>query len=335
MHPALSVPAARHEEVLRTRSLAPNGHEAVAASGNRGEPATSAAIKACPRAIISSVRSRVLACAAAALALVAGCSSSSGNDSAGADAAPIAPVSIVGVQQLALPDCTASGSAKTPLLAAGTLDVSLADSYFAFVVLRSELPSAYPAEAGVREEPNRLNVEGADVTVGDEAGHPLATYSIASSCLLSAATAGAPAYCVAGVMLLPPLKSIAGLNAVVGSLAAPGRTTLNVSYRLFGTTFGGVAIETPASTFRITVCNGCSVVHAPGSVRSGEANTFNCDGTGGPPTESSCFRGQDASSVDCRPCQGVAGCTGCTVDADCHALSGARCNPTTHFCTTY
>ncbi len=140
-------------------------------------------------------------------------------------------------------ECVASVDLNT--LSSGAMDLALTSSYAVPVVIANQLRPLGDSDR-LRTETSHVQLEGFEVTiegVGD-ATPSLANYSRRFSAIVQA-DAG----------------ETAGLTPVTLELVPSGAIEETGSYLVhivvFGTTLGGVSVESPEFVWPLTVCNGC------------------------------------------------------------------------------
>lgn len=235
--------------------------------------------------------------------------------------APQAPTCI------ALPDPT--GLAVTR----GTLDAALSTHYFVYVLVGNQMVARGDFKQA-RSEPNRVILKGADVHLKDmTTGGEVGFYSVTVVGEVDPQTNGDATYGLAAFELIPHEVGVQIHNALLAAQQAGKATaqSYEARFKIYGTSLGGVDVQSGDFTFPVDVCYGCTVVYPsdaydptldPKSVnckKSGAAATTTTTGT------IACLIGQDGIT-DCRNCQNNPVCTPCHTNADCTtAGTGSQC----------
>lgn len=201
------------------------------------------------------------------------------------------PATRQGGQCLYQPDPAAPG------LSEGVLDVAIAPTYTAFLLVGGQALQRTDTLNG-RIEPNRVHLNGAVVTVTDANGGSLGEFTALGSGFVDPGQGAASSFGLLGVTLLD--------QPTTGKLAvAPNTSRLVVAnVKVFGKTLGGVDLETGEFQFPIRVCNGCLISFATGDDPATQGRDCNLSvdatgGGGGSETDAPCQLGQDQGT----PCQ--------------------------------
>jgi hypothetical protein len=202
---------------------------------------------------------------------------------------------IYGVVALTAPDCTAKGDSGSKLLASGVMELKLTDNYRNFFLVGNQL-IARGSPSNLRAEPNRVQINGATVTLTGSDGTSFPAYSVQANGTVSPTISADPTYAPVYVELIPSsigqqLKKI--LTPKAGN-AAPS-LTLKASVTVWGQTLGLNDVESGPFTFSINVTNGGTIVPTYDSL-----GVVNCKKV---PTDvtfvASCFPGQDVEAIPC------------------------------------
>ncbi len=250
------------------------------------------------------------------------------------------------IQALAAPECTVTSDATAFTTPTGFVDVGIATNYVIHPLVGNQLLArGDPRQA--RSEPNRVQLEGAEIELVDPSGSTIAVgtlanpYSVIATGTIDPTASSDAAYGVTQVEAIPPVF----MQALRARLAAGGigkTETIHARVKVFGHTLGGTEVETGVFTYPITACYGCGV-SVPAEAVDPKISGRNCKGTSATSTSGSaqktiCYTGQDAFT-DCRSCQGVIPlCTPCSTSADCSTIispltkAPAVCNTTAGFC---
>lgn len=255
------------------------------------------------------------------------------------------------IQALQAPECTVTSDATAFTSPTGFVDVGIATNYVLHPLVGNQLLARGDARQA-RAEPNRVQLEGAEVELVKPSGETVAIgglpnpYSVIATGTIDPTASADATYGVTQLEVIPPVF-MAGYRQLLAK-GGPGTTeTIHAKIKVFGHTLGGTAVETGVFTYPITACYGCGV-SVPAEAVDLKISARNCKGvsatsTAGTAQRTICFTGQDAFT-DCRTCQGVLPlCTPCDAaatdpDADCRAMTSpltkaaATCNKKAGFC---
>ncbi len=150
--------------------------------------------------------------------------------------------------------CTYQPDPLAPGLFEGTLDIGIRDTYFAAMIVGSQLMQRGDPQQ-VRAESNRSHVNGAIVRVEGTDGAVFGEFTSSATGFADTGVSNQPSYSVIGATLIDaPTK-----DAIAGTIG-PGGTKLVIAFvKVFGETLGGVDVESGEFQFPIRVCNGCLV----------------------------------------------------------------------------
>ncbi|MDB4933385.1 MAG: hypothetical protein JWP87_357 [Labilithrix sp.] len=195
--------------------------------------------------------------------------------------------------------CTYTNDATQPELFQARLDVGIADSYFAVLLVGNQLiPRTDPNNN--RAESNRVHVTGAVVRVTEADGSLIREFTSPSTGFADPGNNGAAEYGVMGIV---------GLDAPTRDLILPSLPNRKVSktvimnIKAFGQTLGGEDVESGEFQLPMQVCNGCLVDFSTGNDDTSMVQP-NCSK---PATQAAaantvpCFTGQD-EFVKCESC---------------------------------
>lgn len=195
---------------------------------------------------------------------------------------------------------------QTVLFRAG-FDVGLSDSYFAILLVGNQLIARGDPQNN-RAESNRAHINGGVVRVTEAGGapidptHPDGFTSLATG-FNDPQTNNAPGYSVVGLVAVDkPTRDI--LAAQLPTRQSSKTVLINV--KVFGTTLGGVDLESGEYQFPMQVCNGCLVNLSDGYEPTSLKQPRNCDKApeaNATQNTGPCFLGQDLT-VSCRDCKG-------------------------------
>ncbi len=203
--------------------------------------------------------------------------------------------------------CLYTDDPKQAFLFSATLDIALADTYQAVLLVGNQLV-AHADSTGNRLESNRVHLNGAVVKVTDNGGDTFTfsrDFTSFGSSFVDPQTNNTPAFAPMAVTVF---------DAATKALLAPqlplrsSRKSTIVTVKIFGTSLGGKEVETGEFQLPLEVCNGCLVSFADGDDLAKPG--FDCDkplaaaaggstGSVGP-----CLPGQDAP-ISCQTCVGT------------------------------
>jgi hypothetical protein len=238
--------------------------------------------------------------------IAAGCS---GRDAPDADAGSIQIVPNLFVRAVLAPPeigpgtgpCVYTPDPTLPTLSSGTLDLALAGTYKAAILIGNSTTASVGIDTG------RVVISGVDVTVTDASGAKVGAFHDDASGFvdgafsvgdLDAASDLQPAYGIVTATLLD--------MPTVSRLQAPAQIVVQLT--LIAENAEGAPVTSLPFTFPIDVCDGCLVSFPPNSVDPSQP-VPNCAAPlpiGG--IVAPCVLGQD-QVADCRLCQGQSACT--------------------------
>jgi hypothetical protein len=157
-----------------------------------------------------------------------------------------------------LPDPTA------PFLPEGILDVAARDSYTVNLLIGSQLAPRGDT-AALRTESNRAHLNGAVVTVTDTVGGQIGAFTATGTGFVDPQQNNTAAFGILSVTAIDVVTA----QKIASSLPTNADGTKGVklvlaNIKAFGTTLGGVDIESGAYQFPIRVCSGCLINFATG-----------------------------------------------------------------------
>jgi hypothetical protein len=200
------------------------------------------------------------------------------------------------------PECIAPAVESAPYMSSGTLDVSLRNTYQAFLFVNNGLISREDPTLPVAES-NGIFVQAAVVNIEPD---PQCGGAVAATEFewTEAAFIEPSSVITLGVTLIPPAVGAGAAGAVAG--CPDGKAHVTAVVQLFGITQGGIDVATQQFSFPITICSGCLLYYPPPLSPS---NVADCESTSPSITESPCLIGQDRA-VDFRlvePCLSIRG----------------------------
>lgn len=203
--------------------------------------------------------------------------------------------------------CLYTDDAQQPQLFEGVVDVSLADSYSAVVLVGSQMITRADNIAP-RTDPNRAKVTGAIIRVTDANDNTLGEFTSTSTGTVNTSQGGISAF---GSALVTAIDSTTLQK--VGAGVVPGQTKLVIAnIKALGQTLGGVDLESAEYAFPIRVCNQCLIRFSGFDdplTQGVDCNLQTQTGAGGggaaqQQQDIPCSFGQD-QVVPCTLCQGV------------------------------
>ncbi len=181
------------------------------------------------------------------------------------------------------------------------LDIGLADSYFAVLLVGNQLIARGDPQNN-RAESNRAHINGGIVRVTEPDGTLIREFTSLATGFNDPQSSNSPGYSSIGLVVV---------DAPTRDLLRPGlpnrqvSKTVLINVKVFGTTLGGVEMESGEFQLPMQVCNGCLVTF-DGYDPTSKTQPNNCDKA--PETTSTttgpCSLGAD-KSVSCRLCRGL------------------------------
>lgn len=231
-----------------------------------------------------------------------------------------AQVPVAGQQGAA---CTIDGSPTSLFITKGVLDVAFSTQYTAFLLVGSQLVQRGDPTT-MKSETSRIHLEGTEVRLEDASGTTIAgPFTVPGSGFIDPASGGTPSF---GLMDSVLVDSRTG-QALRSQLTSQPRGTLRrltAHVKAFGTTLGGVSVESGDFSFPIDACYGCLVSFPPEANLPGTQPQPNClapTTAGSSNFVTPCYMGQD-TPIDCRLCHTYLG----NVDL-CEPVSASNAGP--------
>ncbi|MBX3258991.1 MAG: hypothetical protein KIS78_18660 [Labilithrix sp.] len=198
--------------------------------------------------------------------------------------------------------CTYTADITQPMLSEGVLDVGIADSYVASLLVGNQLIPRGNA-LSVRAESNRARLNGAVVRVSDPSGATLSEFTALGSGFVDPALNNLPSYSAFFVTAIDP----ASVQRIADQVPVGQTRLLVANIKVFGQTLGGVDLETGEFQYPIRVCNGCLVDFSTGDDKATDA--LDCSLPLGDSNQRPCSLGQD-EPTPCQLCVGRPVCDG-------------------------
>jgi len=156
--------------------------------------------------------------------------------------------------------CVYGNDLNSAGLLQGTLDVALVSSYSLNLVVGNQLVKRGDA-LNVRAESNRVELKGAVVRVSDVNDNTLSEFTTYGAAVIDPASGSDPSY---GVMQVVGVDTAA--SAKLAAAIPKGVAQLVLAHvKAFGTTLGGIDVESQEYQFPISVCNSCLIDFSTGT----------------------------------------------------------------------
>jgi hypothetical protein len=198
------------------------------------------------------------------------------------------------------PECIARAEGSVTRLLGGSLDVGLAQSYGAILLVGSQL-APRGDKTNLRSETMITTITGAEVHLYTDTGEPdpySPEFTVPATGVILPSGSADPGYGVVPVTLIPAATGVELAREITST--SDYRTRVAV-VSVFGTTIGGLDIESAEFTYVITVCEGCLVEFPLEALSTVDGS---CGGSVEDSAPTPCAPGQD-DYVDCRLCSGV------------------------------
>ncbi|HSO38734.1 MAG TPA: hypothetical protein VLT33_39665 [Labilithrix sp.] len=199
--------------------------------------------------------------------------------------------------------CTYNSDPQQAFLFQPLVDIGLTDSYSAVLLVGNQLIPRGDPQAN-RAESNRVHINGGIVRVDNPDGTPIREFTSLSTGFNDPQNNNTPGYGPIGLVVLDaPTK-----DALLPSVQARGTSrTVLVTVKVFGTSLGGVDVESGEFQFPMQVCRGCLVLQ-DGYDSTSKTQPRNCDKpaelSSATSTTGPCYIGQDLA-ISCRNCRGL------------------------------
>jgi hypothetical protein len=198
------------------------------------------------------------------------------------------------------PECIARAEGSVTRLLGGSLDVGLTLEYEATLLVGSQL-APRGDKTNLRSETMITTITGAEVHLYTDVGEPdpySPEFTVPATGVILPSASADPGYGVVTATLIPAATG----DGLAGELNGRGERRTRVAVvSVFGTTIGGLEIESSEFTYVISVCEGCLVDFPADAISTTDGSCF------GSTTDSQvvpCRFGQD-QGVDCRICSGA------------------------------
>jgi hypothetical protein len=197
------------------------------------------------------------------------------------------------------PECIARAEGSATRLLGGALDVGLRLDYEATLLVGSQL-APRGDKTNLRSETMIATITGAEVHLYTDTGEPdpySPEFTVPATGVILPSGSADPGY---GVVIATLIPEASGLG-LAGEISSRGDIRTRVAVvSVFGTTIGGLDIESAEFTYVISVCEGCLVDFPAEAIATSDGSCF---GSTTDSIEAPCRTGQD-SGVDCRVCSG-------------------------------
>lgn len=183
-------------------------------------------------------------------------------------------------------------------LTSGLLDAALLREYAAVLLVGNQLLSNARPEQG-RIETNRIEIQGAIITVTDVAGNNIRPpYTRSAAMAVDPAQGTTPGYVYYGLELVDHTI----IDPIASSLTLRGDPTrLLVHIKVFGNTLGGDHVESNDFQFPLDICLGCLVTFPASQISPVTGLCTGGGSSGGSNSFTPCVVGQD-QQVPCNLC---------------------------------
>ena len=157
--------------------------------------------------------------------------------------------------------CTYTSDPTQPALFQATLDLGVADNYFAVLLVGNQLIPRGD-QLNNRAESNRIHINGATVRVTEPDGRLIREFTSLATGFADPANNSAPEYTSIGVTGIDaPTKDLL-LPTLPNRLAS---RTILMNFKAFGVSLGGEDVESGEFQLPARVCNGCLVDFSSGN----------------------------------------------------------------------
>lgn len=203
---------------------------------------------------------------------------------------------IMGNVALDAPECVASADSGSTLLLTGLLDVALRPEYEATLLVGSQL-TPRGDKANLRSETMIATITGAEVRLFRDTGELDTEFTVPASGVIRPEAGAEAGFGIVTATLIPAATGVALAAEINNSSEVRTRVARVV---VFGTTIGGLDVETSPWSYVVRVCEGCLVDFPAGTLDPVAGCIPDAQGQA---ATSGCRFGQD-EGVDCRTCTG-------------------------------
>jgi hypothetical protein len=196
------------------------------------------------------------------------------------------------------PECIARAEGSSTFLLSGLLDVGLRAEYEATLLVGNQL-TPRGDKANLRTETMIATITGAEVHLYTDTGEPDPTspeFTVPANGVIRPDGSADPGFGIVTATLIPAATGV----ALAADITNPAEVRTRVAVvNVFGTTIGGIDIESSPFNYVISVCEGCSISYPADAI----AIDGTCTGATADAEQAPCRIGQD-QPVDCRACAG-------------------------------
>lgn len=196
------------------------------------------------------------------------------------------------------PECIARAEGSATFLLSGLLDVGLRAEYEATLLVGNQL-TPRGDKANLRTETMIATITGAEVHLFTDTGEPdpnSPEFTVPANGVIRPDSSGDPGFGIVTATLIPAATGV----ELAAELSNPAEVRTRVAVvSVFGTTIGGIDIESSPFNYVISVCEGCSINYPAEAIDS----SGGCFGAAADAEQAPCRIGQD-QPVDCRVCAG-------------------------------
>ncbi len=200
--------------------------------------------------------------------------------------------------------CVYSSDPTQLAISEGILDIGVADSYRAALLVGNQLIARGDGN-NTRSESNRARLDGAVVRVTDPNGGTLGEFTSLGSGFVEPQLNNQPSF---GPFFVTILDS-STIQKVAGQVTGEQGKLVIANIKVFGRTLGGVDLETGEFQYPIRLCNGCLVSFASGDDPATPGRDCNLKLESGGTNNLPCNPGQD-EVTPCQTCIGKPACGG-------------------------
>lgn len=203
--------------------------------------------------------------------------------------------------------CKVEASASATFRGHGTLDVAIAPQYVAHLLIGNQMVDRGSRD-DLKTETSRVQLEGSEVYLTDASGRQIAgPYTVPGAGFIDPASGSNPSYGLLDTVLVDSV-TVSKLKSELSALPRGTIRRLTAHVKAFGTTVGGIEVDSGEWSFPIDACYGCLVSY-PSEAANPALQMPNCGGSDVTNISKPCHPGQD-DPVDCRICKAVAPTSG-------------------------
>jgi hypothetical protein len=162
---------------------------------------------------------------------------------------------IQGAMSLTAPQCSLRADPGSPLLLGGNLDVTQSPTYLASLLVGNQLTPRGDKQ-NLRTETMITTITGAEVRLLDDVGALVTEFTVPASGVILPDDGSDPGYGIVDVTLIPGSEGV----ALREQLVSGQQVTRVAEASVFGSTIGGLEVESARFVFVIRVCEDCLFV---------------------------------------------------------------------------